>query len=71
MTGDFTVFDYHVTGSTGTLFLYGIVVGAVAVAGLTLLLAGGVRGDLDRGHRRDWRHPFGDRIGSVTGGGAT
>jgi hypothetical protein len=35
----FTVFGYHVTGSTGTLFLYGIVVGAVAVIGLGLLLA--------------------------------
>jgi hypothetical protein len=29
-----------VTGSTGTLFLYGIVVGAVALFGLWLLLAG-------------------------------
>ena len=36
----FVVFGYHVTGSTGTLFLYGIVVGAVALFGLTLLLAG-------------------------------
>jgi hypothetical protein len=35
----FTVFGYHVTGSTGTLFLYGIVVGAIAVMGLGLLLA--------------------------------
>jgi hypothetical protein len=26
------VFGYHVTGSTGTLFLYGIVVGAIAGA---------------------------------------
>jgi hypothetical protein len=36
----FSVFGYHVTGSTGTLFLTGIVVGAVALAGLSLLLAG-------------------------------
>jgi hypothetical protein len=36
----FAVFGYHVTGSTGTLFLYGIVVGALALAGLSLLLAG-------------------------------
>ena len=36
----FAVFGYHVTGSTGTLFLYGIVVGALAMAGLSLLLAG-------------------------------
>ena len=28
----FAVFGYHVTGSTGTLFLYGIVVGALALA---------------------------------------
>jgi len=39
----FAVFGYHVTGSTGTLFLYGIVVGALAVAGLSLLLAGARR----------------------------
>src|SRR5271170_6643319 len=35
----FAVFGYHVTGSTGTLFLYGIVVGALAVVGLSMLLA--------------------------------
>jgi len=35
----FTVFGYHVNGSTGRLFLYGIVVGAVAVFGLSLLLS--------------------------------
>jgi hypothetical protein len=39
----FAVFGYHVTGSTGTLFLYGIVVGAVALFGLSLLLAGARR----------------------------
>ena len=39
----FAVFGYHVTGSTGTLFLYGIVVGAVGLAGLSLLLAGARR----------------------------
>ncbi|WP_040793357.1 hypothetical protein [Nocardia paucivorans] len=39
LTDNFTVLGYHVTGSTGTLFLYGIVVGAVAVFGLGLLLA--------------------------------
>ncbi len=41
--GNFAVFGYHVTGSTGTLFLYGIVVGAVALAGLSMLLAGARR----------------------------
>jgi hypothetical protein len=35
----FSALGYHVTGSTGTLFLYGIVVGAIAMAGLSLLLA--------------------------------
>jgi hypothetical protein len=39
----FAVFGYHVTGSTGTLFLYGIVVGALAMAGLSMLLAGARR----------------------------
>jgi len=39
----FAVLGYHVTGSTGTLFLYGIVVGALAMAGLSLLLAGARR----------------------------
>ena len=39
----FAVFGYHVTGSTGALFLYGIVLGAVGVAGLGLLLAGARR----------------------------
>jgi hypothetical protein len=43
LTHGFAVFGYHVTGSTGTLFLYGIVVGAVAVFGLGLLLAGARR----------------------------
>ena len=40
LTHHFAVFGYHVTGSDGTLFLSGIVVGAVAVFGLSLLLAG-------------------------------
>ncbi|MGX7730557.1 hypothetical protein ACWPOB_14985 [Rhodococcus sp. 2H158] len=39
----FVVFGYHVTGSTGALFLYGIVVGAVGAVGLSLLLAGAQR----------------------------
>jgi hypothetical protein len=43
LTHGFAAFGYHVTGSTGTLFLYGIVVGAVAVAGLSVLLAGARR----------------------------
>ena len=43
LTQPFAVFGYHVTGSTGTLFLYGIVVGALALFGLSLLLAGARR----------------------------
>jgi hypothetical protein len=41
--GHFSVLGYHVTGSTGTLFLYGIVVGALALLGLSVLLAGARR----------------------------
>ncbi|MFC8453857.1 hypothetical protein [Kitasatospora sp. NPDC057223] len=41
--GDFSVFGYHVTGSTGTLFLYGIAIGAIAVLGLGMLLVGARR----------------------------
>jgi hypothetical protein len=43
LTHGFTVFGYHVTGSTGTLFLYGIVVGVAGLLGLSLLLAGARR----------------------------
>jgi hypothetical protein len=38
----FSVLGYHVTGS-GTMFLYGVAVGAVALFGLWLLLAGARR----------------------------
>lgn len=43
ITDGFSVFGYDVTGSTGTLFLYGIVVGAVGLLGLSLLMAGARR----------------------------
>src|SRR5512141_1761806 len=43
LTGGFSVFGYDVTGSTGTLFLYGIVVGAIGMLGLSMLLAGARR----------------------------
>ncbi len=43
LTDNFGVFGYHVTGSTGTLFLFGIVVGAVAMLGMSALLAGARR----------------------------
>ena len=53
LTENFSVFGYHVTGSTGTLFLSGIVVGAVAMLGLCVLLAGARR---TAGRGRDARH---------------
>jgi hypothetical protein len=49
LTHGFAVFGYHVTGSTGTLFLYGIVVGVIGLFGLSLLLAG-ARRTSRRGH---------------------
>jgi hypothetical protein len=36
LTENFIVFGYHVTGSTGTSFLFGIVVGAVGMLGLSV-----------------------------------
>jgi hypothetical protein len=39
----FSVLGYHVTGSAGTLFLDGIVVGAAGLLGLSFLLAGARR----------------------------
>lgn len=43
LTENFSVLGYHVTGSTGTLFLFGIVVGVVAMLGFSVLLAGARR----------------------------
>ncbi|MCV7394388.1 hypothetical protein [Mycobacterium paraseoulense] len=43
LTENFSVLGYHVTGSTGTLFLFGIVIGALAMLGLSVLLAGAQR----------------------------
>jgi hypothetical protein len=40
LTHRFAVFGYHMNGSTGRLFLYGIIVGAAAVFGLSMLLTG-------------------------------
>src|SRR6478735_3051384 len=53
LSENFSLFGYHVTGSTGTLFLSGIVVGAVAMLGLSVLLAGARR---TAGRGRDARH---------------
>ena len=52
LTENFSVFGYNVTGSTGTLFLVGIVVGAVAMLGLSVVLAGARR---SAGRGRDAR----------------
>ncbi|MEU9144988.1 hypothetical protein [Streptomyces sp. NPDC048349] len=41
--GDFSIFGYHATGSTGSLFLTGAIVGAVALLGLSLIMAGARR----------------------------
>ncbi|MFB6859865.1 hypothetical protein ACFCZQ_05480 [Streptomyces virginiae] len=41
--GDFSLFGYHPTGSTGSLFLTGIIVGAVALLGLALVMIGARR----------------------------
>jgi hypothetical protein len=55
----FSVFGYHVTGSEGRLFLYGIVIGAAVMAGLTLLLAAARRTS-----RRGGLHLFGRQSAS-------
>ncbi|WCD84201.1 hypothetical protein KPP03845_100521 [Streptomyces xanthophaeus] len=41
--GDFSIFGYHATGSTGSLFLIGIIVGAAAFLGLALVVIGARR----------------------------
>lgn len=45
LTDDFSAFGYHVTGSTGSLLLYGIVIGAVGALGVAMALAGARRTD--------------------------
>jgi Ni/Co efflux regulator RcnB len=52
LTENFAVFGYHVTGSTGTLFLSGIVIGAAAMLGLSMFAAGTRR---TASHRRNAR----------------
>jgi hypothetical protein len=43
LSENFSVLGYHVTGSTGTLFLFGIVIGALAMLGMSVLVAGAHR----------------------------
>jgi hypothetical protein len=61
LTENFSVFGYHVTGSTGSLFLFGIVVSAVALLGLSVLLAGARR---TAGRGRDARLEHQQRAGT-------
>src|SRR5271166_3668379 len=77
LSENFSVLGYHVTGSTGTLFLFGIVIGALAMLGLSVLLAGAqrdARRELQRSQRetefvnrdRDFqRQPVGAATGST------
>ena len=37
LSENFSVMGYHVTGSTGTLFLFGIVIGGLAMLGMSEL----------------------------------
>ncbi|MFG2631227.1 hypothetical protein [Streptomyces sp. NPDC048473] len=80
LTDGFSVFGYHVTGSTGTLFLYGIAVGALAVFGLSLVVAAVRRPSHHsrtsrRGLRQPGREPAAERDDAVapreTGRGET
>ncbi|MGW7349143.1 hypothetical protein [Streptomyces sp. NPDC054854] len=41
--GDFSILGYHATGSTGSLFLIGIIVGAAFLLGLALVMLGARR----------------------------
>lgn len=71
LTGGFSVFGVDVTGSTGTLFLCGIVVGAAALLGLSLILAGTRRTTRRRrrAHRRLEPSPRGSAaVGQERGG---
>jgi hypothetical protein len=61
LTGGFSVFGHDMTGSTGTLFLYGIVVGAAALFGLILVWTGvghrpSHRGSVSRHGLKQSRH---------------
>ena len=49
---DFAVLGYHVTGNTGTVFLYGTAVGALAMLGLAMLGLSLLAADVGRSSRR-------------------
>ncbi|MBF6332206.1 hypothetical protein [Nocardia transvalensis] len=69
LTDNFAVFGYHVTGSTGVLFLYGIVVGGIGIAGLGLLLTGARRtarrGRVARRELKATRHDTSTQYGNT------
>ncbi|MFD9510085.1 hypothetical protein [Streptomyces mirabilis] len=69
LTGGFSVFGHEMIGSTGTLFLYGIVVGAAALFGLILLLTGVRRRSSRRGSvsRRGLKRSRGDTASAGRG----
>lgn len=69
LTRGFSVFGHEMIGSTGTLFLYGIVVGAAALFGLILLLTGVRRRSSRRGSvsRRGLRQSRGDTASAGRG----
>lgn len=49
---NFEVLGYHITGSSGRLLLYGVILGAAGMLGLNLLLAGLGRGIKHRASTR-------------------
>ncbi|MFE5027973.1 hypothetical protein ACFRAO_32870 [Streptomyces sp. NPDC056656] len=69
LTGGFSVFGHEMIGSTGTLFLFGIVVGAAALFGLALLLTGVRRHSSRRGSvsRRGLKQSHGDTAAAGRG----
>ena len=57
LNSDFSLFGYHLHGSTGQLLLIGVIVGAVGMLGLNMLLAGIGRGFSRRvSSRRELKH---------------
>jgi hypothetical protein len=63
LTENISVFGHHFTGSNGSMFLFGIVVSAVALLGLSVLLAGARR---TAGRARDARLEHQQREGTGT-----
>ncbi|MGW1772065.1 hypothetical protein [Streptomyces sp. NPDC002104] len=62
--GDFSILGYHATGSTGSLFLSGIIVGAAALLGLAMIMIG-VRRSARRSSRARQEHGASRREAAV------